>query len=200
MRILKRDTQYHTYADYLTWSATHGDELINGTAYVREPPSPTFAHQIVVLELSRQVANALKGKPWRACVAPLDVRLPKSTEADDQIDTVVQPDVFIVCDPQKLDARGVRGAPDWLGEVLSPGTARHDQTLKLSVYERAGVREVWFVDPVNCTLTIHRLDAGLYGPAIRQQLKVQTPLTAVPGVTIEWDQVVIEMPLGYALE
>jgi Uma2 family endonuclease len=200
MRILKRDTQYHTYADYLTWSATYGDELIDGTAYVREPPSPSVAHQMVVVELCRQAANALKGKPWRLCVAPLDVRLPKSTEADDQIDTVVQPDVFIVCDLQKLDARGVRGAPDWLAEVLSPGTARHDQTLKLSVYERAGVREAWFVDPVKRTLTVHRLEAGHYGPATRQELKGQTPLTAVPGVTIDWDQVLAEMPLGYFLE
>jgi Uma2 family endonuclease len=122
MKLVKRDTHYHTYADYLTWSASHGDELIDGTAYVREPPSPSFTHQAIVLELGRQAANALKGKPCRACVAPLDVRLPKSAEADDQVDTVVQPDVFIVCDLQKIDARGMRGAPDWIAEVLSPGT------------------------------------------------------------------------------
>jgi Uma2 family endonuclease len=189
MRLRKRDADYHTYADYLTWSATYGDELINGAAYVREPPGPSLSHQGVVLELGRQIANALEGKPCRVFVAPLDVRLPKSTEEDDHIDTVVQPDVFIVCDLKKIDARGMRGAPDWLAEVLSPGTARHDRRVKLPVYERAGVREVWLIDSIGRTLTLHRLEAGHYGRAIRLELRGQTPITAVPGVTIDWDKV-----------
>jgi Uma2 family endonuclease len=193
MRLRKRDADYHTYADYLTWSATYGDELINGAAYVREPPGPSLSHQGVVLELGRQIANALEGKPCRVFVAPLDVRLPKSTEEDDHIDTVVQPDVFIVCDLKKIDARGMRGAPDWLAEVLSPGTARHDRRVKLPVYERAGVREVWLIDSIGRTLTLHRLEAGHYGRAIRLELRGQTPITAVPGVTIDWDKVLAKM-------
>ena len=118
MTVLKRDTHYHTYADYLTWSRSYGDELIDGTAYVREPPSPSWSHQGIVGELFHQIANALDDKPCRVCVAPLDVRLPKSTEEDDQVDTVVQPDVLIVSDLKKVDARGMRGAPDWVAEVL----------------------------------------------------------------------------------
>ncbi len=117
----KRDMHYHTYADYLTWSAEYGDEVIDGTAYVREPPSPSISHQAIVIELGVQIATALEGKPCRVFVAPLDIRLPKSDEEDDKVDTVVQPDVFIVCDPRKFDTRGVRGAPDWLAEVLSRG-------------------------------------------------------------------------------
>ena len=128
MTVLKRDTHYHTYADYLTWSGSYGDELIDGAAYVREPPAPSNLHHEVVVELCRQIANALEDKPCRVRVAPFDVRLPKSTEANDQVDTVVQPDVLIVSDLKKLDARGMRGAPDWVAEVLSPSTARHDQT------------------------------------------------------------------------
>ena len=192
MTVLQRDTHYHTYADYLTWSRDYGDELINGTAYVREP-SPSFSHQGIVGEIYRQIANALEGKPCRACIAPLDVRLPKSTEEDDQIDTVVQPDVFIVCDLQKADARGVRGAPDWLAEVLSPGTARHDQRVKLPVYERAGVREVWLIDPIDRRLTLYRLEGGRYGRATRLELKGRTRLTAVPGVTIDWEKVLAKV-------
>ena len=126
-------------------------------------------------------------------MAPSDVRLPKSTEHDDLVDTVVQPDVFIVCDPRKIDKRGVRGAPDWVVEVLSPSTARHDQFVKVPAYERAGVREVWLVQPMDCTLTIYRLQAGRYGRATRLELKGKTPLTAVPGVTIDWDEVLAEM-------
>jgi Uma2 family endonuclease len=193
MTVFKRDTQRHTYADYLVWSRTYGDELVDGTAYVREPPSPTRAHQEIVGEVYRQAANALKGKPCRVYAAPFDVRLPKSTEEDDQVDTVVQPDVFIVCDLQKVDARGVRGAPDWLVEVLSPSTIRHDQTVKLPVYERAGVREVWLIDPIGRTVTIYRLRAGYYGHPAILGLEGQTRLAAVPDVTIDWDQVLAQM-------
>lgn len=184
-----RDTQYHTYGDYLTWSDAQRDELINGTAYVREPPAPSPSHQGIVVELCRQVGNALKGKPCRVYVAPFDIRLPKRTEPDDEIDTVVQPDVFIVCDPHKVDARGMRGAPDWIAEVLSPHTARYDKHIKLPVYERAGVREVWLIHPTDRTLAIHRLEEGQYRRATLLALEGQTPLTAVPGVSVDWDQV-----------
>ena len=193
MPVLKRDTHYHTYADYLTWSRTYGDELIDGTAYVREPPSPSYSHQTIAFELGRQAANALEDKPFRVLVAPFDVRLPKSTEGDDQVDTVVQPDVLIVSDLKKVDARGVRGAPDWVAEVLSPSTGRHDQTVKLAAYERAGVREVWLIDPIDRTLTIYKLAAGRYGPATVLELKGRTQLTAVPGVTIDWVRVLADM-------
>ena len=189
----QRDTNYHTYADYVRWSDTYGDEVVNGTGYVREPPSPTRSHQEIVGELHRQMSNALLGKSCRVYVAPLDVRLPKSNEPDDLVDTVVQPDLFIVCDLNKADARGVRGAPDWLAEVLSPGTARHDKRVKLPVYERAGVREVWLIDPIDRTLTLYRLEGGRYGHATLLELKGQTPIKAVPGVSIDWDQVLAEI-------
>ena len=193
MTVLQRDKHYHTYADYLEWSRTYGDELINGTAYVREPPSPSFSHQKIVGELYHQLVSALEGKPGCVCIAPLDVRLPRSTEADDQIDTVVQPDVFIICDLQKVNAGGVRGAPDWIAEVLSPSTARHDRLVKVPVYERAGVREVWLIEPIDRTLTVYRLEAGRYERATSLELKGQTSLTAVPGVTIDWDKVVAKI-------
>src|ERR1700730_5378833 len=185
MTLHQRDTQHHTYADYLTWSADHGDELINGIAYLREPPPPSRPHQEIVVELCRQAANALQGKPCRAYVAPFDVRLPKAGEADDQIDTVVQPDVLIVCDCTKLDERGMRGAPDWVAEVLSPSTASHHQFIKLSAYEQAGIPEVWLIHPTDRTLIIYRLEAGRYTRSTILQLKGQTPINAVPGVSIE---------------
>jgi Uma2 family endonuclease len=87
----------------------------------------------------------------------------------------------------------MRGAPDWVAEVLSPSTARHDQTVKLSAYERAGVREVWFIAPFDRTLTIYQLEAGNYGPATTLELKGRTQLTAVPGVTIDWARVLAKI-------
>lgn len=184
----QRDVQHHTYADYLTWSATYGNEVIDGIAYVGEPPAPSRRHQEAVGELYRQVTNSLQDRRARAYVAPFDVRLPKHGGADDQIDTVVQPDVVIVCDPNKLDDRGMRGAPDWIAEVLSPSTATYDRTIKLPVYERAGVPEVWLVAPADRTVTIYRIAHGRYTQPVVLELRGKTALAAVASVSIDWDR------------
>ena len=188
MALPRRDTLHHTYSDYLTWSDEERDELIDGVAYVKEPPAPSRSHQEVVGELFLQIRLALEGKPYRTYVAPFDVRLPKSGEADDRIDTVVQPDVLVVGGLEKLDERGMRGAPDWIAEVLSPSTASHDHVLKVPVYERAGVLEVWLVHPIDRTLTLYRLKNGSYGRPIVLELKGRTAIAAIPGVTIDWDR------------
>jgi Uma2 family endonuclease len=183
----QRDTQHHTYADYLTWSATYGDEVIDGIAYVREPPAPSRLHQEVVGELHRQIANSLQGKRLRVYAAPFDIRLPKNGGADDQIDTVIQPDLIIVCDLHKLDDRGMRGAPDWIAEVLSLSTATYDRAIKLRAFERAGVPEVWLIDPTDRTVAIYRIADGQYGPSVLLELRGRTAITAVPGVIIDWE-------------
>jgi Uma2 family endonuclease len=181
-------TAGHTYADYLIWSGNHGDELIDGVAYIREPPSPSLIHQEVLIELAMQAAHALQGKTPRVLVAPLDVRLPKAAESDDRVDTVVQPDVLITCDRTKLDERGMRGAPDWLAEILSPTTAAYDRATKVPLYERAGVREVWLVHPTERTVMIYRLEGGRFAKPSLYKMEGKTPITSVPGVTIDWDR------------
>jgi Uma2 family endonuclease len=186
MPVTQRDTKRHTYGDYLEWSRDYGDEIIDGVAYVREPPSRI--HQELVGELSYQLRGALEGMSYRVYVAPFDVRLPRSDEPDDKIETVVQPDVLIVCDRGKIDERGVRGAPDWLAEILSPSTASYDQSVKVPLYERAGVPEVWLIHPTDRTLAIYRLEGDRYGRPIYQELKGQTLLSAVPSVSIDWDR------------
>lgn len=187
MALLRRDA-FHTYADYFSWRDDERYELINGIAYVKEPPAPTRFHQELVGELHYQVKLALEGQRWRAYVAPFDVRLPKAGEADDLIDTVVQPDVLIVSDRHKLDDHGMRGAPDWIAEVLSPTTARHDQLVKIPVYERAGVLEVWLVHPIERTLTVYRLGNGRYERPNVFELKGRTAIGALPGVSIDLDR------------
>ncbi len=193
MAVLKRDSHHYTYADYVRWSGTYGEELIDGTAYVREQPGPSPSHQEIVVGLCSQIHTALKDKPSRVYVAPFDVRLPKASEDDDQVDTVVQPDVLIVCDLQKIDGRGMRGAPDWVAEVLSPYTASHDQAIKLPAYERAGVREVWLVHPIDRKVAIYKLEAGRYGRANVRALKGKTQIAAVPAVTVDWDEVLAKI-------
>lgn len=178
-------TERHTYADYLSWPEDARYELIDGVAYTMAP-APSRSHQIVVGELFVQVKNALRGRPCQAFVAPLDVRLPRAGEADEAVDTVVQPDVLVVCDPAKLDERGVRGAPDWVAEVLSPASAGHDQIVKLAAYERAGVPEVWLVHPTDRILTIYRLEDGRYGRPEIREMKGEAPIGVLPGVSIDF--------------
>src|SRR5205085_11351506 len=114
MPVTQRDTQRHTYGDYLEWSRDYGDEVIDGVAYVREPPSPSPVHQEMVVELWYELRCALEGRSCRVYVAPFDVRLTRCSESDEKIDTVVLTEVMIVCDSGKTDARDERGAPEWI--------------------------------------------------------------------------------------
>ena len=188
MALARRDTLHHTYGEYLTWPDDKLYELINGIAYVKEPPAPLPLHQEIVGELYFQLRLALEGYAYRLYIAPIDVRLPRSGEADEQVDTVVQPDVLVACNLECLDERGVRGAPEWIAEVLSPSTANHDQTVKLPVYERSGVREVWLVHPIRRTVAIYRLEGGRYGSPVTVELKGQTTIGAIHGASIDWDR------------
>lgn len=193
MALARRDNVYHTYADYLGWPEDVRYELIDGVAYLMAP-APDLAHQEVAGEIYFQLRNALEGSPCRALIAPVDVRLPKANETDERIDTVVQPDVLVVCDAAKLDRRGVRGAPDLVVEVLSPYTASHDHVLKRRVYERAGVREYWLVHPTDRMVTIYRLAGAEYGKPDVQELTGETPVGVLPGVSIAWDALVARLP------
>jgi Uma2 family endonuclease len=182
---LRKPKPVFTYADYYRWPEDERWELIDGEAYAMAAPGR--AHQTVVGELFRQIANYLIGKPCRPFIAPFDVRLPNREEADDEVTTVVQPDISVICDPDKLDDRGCRGAPDWVIEVLSPSTAARDQIEKLAVYERAGVREVWLVHPTDHVVIVYTLNAdGSYGkPAIHETTGTLTP-GLFPDLLIEW--------------
>ncbi len=160
---LKREERF-TYGDYLTWSDDERWELLDGIPY-NMSPAPAVAHQLILGELHLQLGAWLKGKPCQLFLAPFDVRLPEADESDDQVETVVQPDLTIICDKTKVDKAGCRGAPDLVVEILSPGTARKDRTVKFARYERAGVREYWIVDPDEKTVQIFiRGEDGRYGP------------------------------------
>jgi Uma2 family endonuclease len=188
MGLALKDPGYHTYGDYLTWPEDTRYELIDGRAYAMAP-APSLGHQDVVGEIYRQVADALEGSPCRTFIAPVDVILPRADEADDGVDTVVQPDVLVVCDGKKIDRRRVRGAPDWVVEVLSKATAAHDHILKRGIYERAGVLEYWLVHPVDRIVTIYRLEQGAYGKPEVSELTGETRVTCLPQITIDWARV-----------
>ena len=102
--------------------------------------------------------------------------------------------LLVVCDPAKLDRRGVRGAPDWVVEVLSPSTASHDQIAKRRVYERAGVAEYWLVHPADRVLTIYRLEGAEYGKPDIRELAGESEIGVLPGVVVAWDALVARLP------
>jgi len=188
MGLPQRDDKKHTYAEYCSWPEDARYELLDGVAYAMSP-APTIAHQDIVLEILRQVADALEGGPCRVFVAPVDVRLPKSREKDEKIDTVVQPDILVVCDSKKIDAKGVRGAPDWVVEVLSSSTASHDQILKRRIYEKHGVREYWLVHPTDRLVMIYRLLKDEYGKPDVVEMKDETAVGILPDIVIGWEKV-----------
>lgn len=159
---LPAEKSRYTFADVLTWDNDKRVEIIDGEV-IMMAPAPARVHQETSGELFRQLANYLRGKKCKVYPAPFDVRLfeEDGTRPED-VDTVVEPDITVVCDPSKLDERGCKGAPDMVAEILSPSTQRHDRFIKFSLYQRAGVREYWIVDPDSKTAQSFILEGGHY--------------------------------------
>ena len=139
----KRKERY-TYADYLKWPNDERWEIIGGEPYLMSP-APSSEHQRILMEIASQLHTYLRGKDCTVFPAPFDVRLPRGEEKDDEIENVVQPDLVVVCDRDKIDKRGCKGAPDLIIEILSYSTAKKDLNDKFNLYEQTGVKEYWVV-------------------------------------------------------
>ncbi|MBN2657144.1 MAG: Uma2 family endonuclease [Spirochaetales bacterium] len=161
---LKLSGQTYTYAQYRNWPDEERWELIEGTAYDMSP-APSSGHQAISFELSGLLRDYLKDKKCRAFAAPFDVFLPGEGEKDEEdISTIVQPDLSVICDSGKITEKGCMGAPDLVMEILSPYTSLRDLNLKFRLYEKSGVREYWVIDPGNQYIRIFSLsDQGKYG-------------------------------------
>ncbi|TVR68069.1 MAG: Uma2 family endonuclease [Spirochaetaceae bacterium] len=145
-----------TYKDYLSWPEDERWELINGVAY-NMSPAPVRRHQGILSELSVEFGIHFRDRSCNVYIAPFDVLLPDRihSASDEESDTVVQPDLVVVCDSAKLTRQGCTGAPDFVLEILSPATAFKDMEDKLRLYERHGVREYWIINPGNDTLLVY---------------------------------------------
>ena len=146
----------YTYFDYLKWDDDIRRELIDGVPYLMA--GPNRKHQGILGKLHLQFGNFLEDKPCKVYFAPFDVRL----NADTLDNTVVQPDLIIVCDHAKLDIASCKGAPDMAVEILSPSTKDYDKNTKFKAYLKAGIKEYWIVDPVTQTLAAHILNNNNY--------------------------------------
>ena len=154
---LDLDKQY-TYAEYMTWQFSDRVELIKGIVKKMSPTNRI--HQEVIRDLSLSIISHPKFDSSNVYIGPFDVRLPIKSKKKDT--TVVQPDICIVCDASKLDEQGCNGAPDLIVEILSPSNARHDTDTKFNLYEEAGVKEYWIVQPQQKSILIYVLQDGKY--------------------------------------
>ena len=153
MMALPAEEMRYTFADYLTWDEDDHIELIYGYPYMMSPP--LRIHQKVSGALFHQLANYLDGKKCEVYSAPFGVRLfEEEGDRPEDVNTIVEPDLVVVCDPGKLDDYGCKGAPDLVIEILSPSSRRHDRIVKLDLYQRAGVREYWVVNPEDRTVQV----------------------------------------------
>ena len=139
--------QRYTYSDYILWKFNERVELLKGWIFPMAAPSPT--HQEISMNLTGLMWTILRKNPCKLYAAPFDVRLPlpKSKITSDKIDTVVQPDLCVICDNNKIKKQGCVGAPDLVVEILSPGNSKKEMRDKFGLYEEAGVLEYWIVDP-----------------------------------------------------
>ncbi|OHD78359.1 MAG: hypothetical protein A3J97_00070 [Spirochaetes bacterium RIFOXYC1_FULL_54_7] len=150
-----------TLDQWRSWPEGKRWELIGGIAYAMGP-APRVPHQRLSRSLSSALDVFLEGKDCEPFYAPVDVFLPKSDP--ESSDTVVQPDVFVVCDPDKIQDDGIHGSPDFVVEVLSDSTTCKDMATKKQLYERSGVREYWIVNPESGSVFPYVLSEGRYGP------------------------------------
>jgi Uma2 family endonuclease len=178
-----------TYADYKAWELKPREryEIIHGYAYAMS--APNASHQAMLMELSRQFANFLVGKPCRVYPAPFDVRL--FYKEDESDTTVVQPDLSVVCDPKKRGKEGCLGAPEFVAEILSPSNSAIEMQRKFEAYRDAGVAEYWVLNSEYKTLTVYLFDGEkaitrTYGE------KDSVPVAALEGLSIELSPVFAE--------
>lgn len=139
----------YSYADYLTWRLEESVELIKGKIMAMSP-APSRRHQTVAGNLFLSLGSHFKRKQCNVYLAPFDVKLydrRKSLRKDREVFSVVQPDLCVICDKEKLTEQGCDGAPDWIIEILSPGNSRKEVRLKYDLYQESGVTEYWLVFP-----------------------------------------------------
>ena len=151
----------YTYADYFKWQFDERVELIKGKIFQMRP-APGFIHQSISYIIHGELYLFLKDKKCKAYSAPFDVRFPLKSKKDEDIPPVLQPDVSVICDQNKIDEKGCIGAPDIVVEILSPSNNKKDLKYKYNIYEESGVKEYWVIFPPEKNMLDYTLVNGKY--------------------------------------
>ena len=178
-----------TYKDYKAWELKPREryEIIHGEAYAMS--APNASHQAMLMEMSRQFANFLIGKPCKVYPAPYDVRL--FFKEDESDNTVVQPDLTVVCEAAKRGKEGCRGAPEFVAEILSPSNTAIEMQRKFEVYRDAGVAEYWVLNSEYKTLTVYLFD-GEKATTRTYGENDTAPVATLKGLSIELSPIFAE--------
>jgi Uma2 family endonuclease len=180
----------YSYADYLNWEIDKRLELIGGKIFKMSPAPGAYHQEISAIVLS-EIFAFLKNKPCKVYAAPFDVRFPRrSLDGDKDIDTVLQPDISVICDQHKIDKRGCIGAPDIVVEILSPGNSRKELKYKYEVYEEFGVREYWIIQPEEKLFSQYILDENgkFQAPRVLTATEIITS-NVLPGFSLTLQEV-----------
>lgn len=181
----KESQREYSYRDYLQSPNEERWELIDGTPYLMSPAPPRI-HEEITVQLTTEFSLFLRNKTCRVYTAPFDVRLPSGDEPDEEIKTVVQPDIVVVCDRSKLDDKGCKGAPDLIVEIISEYSAKRDKKEKFQLYERVGVKEYWIIHPEERMVEVYQLENGdHYGRPEVYSGDDQIKVGILPGLTID---------------
>ncbi len=173
----------YTYADYLNWDFEEIVELIKGKVF-KKAAAPSRRHQDVLGNVFSHFHVFLKGKICKVYSAPFDVRFSKDPDFK-IIDSVVQPDISVICDISKLDEKGCLGAPDLIIEILSPSNSQVELQNKYELYQEYGVKEYWIIHPLENTLQINVLLAGVYQPSRLFTTGQKVKSTVLPGFELD---------------
>jgi Uma2 family endonuclease len=189
MEVKEPDMTYdgYSYADYLGWNIPEMVEIIKGRVF-KMNAAPKRIHQKISGRLFLKFGNFLEGKKCEVYDAPFDVRLSKNYDGNDTIFTVVQPDICVICDPNKLDEAGCLGAPDLIVEILSPGNSKKELQNKYEVYEESGVLEYWVISPEAETLLVYTLINGKYQASKLYTSGDQISTPILPGLSIDLEE------------
>lgn len=183
-----------TYADYLTWHFKERIELIKGKIF-KMSPTPLVTHQAISMNLISFFIKRMDHAPCKLFCAPIDVKLigmsfKKRKIADNEIFTVVQPDIIVVCDPEKLeDPRSINGAPEMVVEILSPGNTKTETKHKLNLYEENGVLEYWVVHPPYKYVEVYVLKNNSYSKPTIYELGEDIPCKVLKGMNVPVDEI-----------
>ena len=182
-----------TYADYLTWNFKERIELIKGKIF-KMSPAPLVTHQTIVANINNYIAERVKKFPCKVLFSPVDVKLLgkpfRRKVKDDEIFTVVQPDVIVVCDPEKLsDPRSINGAPEMVVEVLSPGNTKTETKHKLNLYEENAVLEYWVVHPPYKYVEVYLLKNNCYNKPTIYEMGEVINCIVLKGIKVPVDEI-----------
>jgi Uma2 family endonuclease len=173
--------QLYTIDDIYSLPDNQRAELINGQMYMMAPPARK--HQDIVSFLTRIIGNHIAENHGNCRVYPA----PFAVYLDEEANTYVEPDVSVICDPDKLDERGCKGAPDWIIEIVSPSSRIMDYKTKLVAYTQAGVQEYWIVDPNRNAVTVYR-NSDDWIPAI-YSMTAAIPVGIYPGFSVDFSKI-----------